>query len=137
MQIWLILIVLSGFSLIISGCSRDKTVTTKSGIKYTDLIEGSGTSADYGKTIIVNYIGTLPDGSEFDNTYKNGKTLEFKIGSNFYIKGLSEGVIGMKTGGKRNIIIPPELGYGADGAGSVVPGNSFLIFEVELVEVKY
>ncbi len=123
-------------SIIFCGCSNDKTKITVTGLKYTEVIEGTGTSAFKGNTVIINYIGTLPGGKEFDNTYKTGIPLEFKVGSDVIIKGLNEGILGMKPGGKRKLIIPPDLGYGPEGSGAKIQGNTFLLFDVELLEVK-
>ena len=132
----LFLIYIIGFFLVFQGCSKDKTVSTVTGLKYTEIAEGTGKSALKGNTVVVNFIGTLPDGTEIDNTYKTGIPLEFKINDGMVIKGLNEGVLGMKPGGKRKLIIPGDLGYGPEGAGSKIPGNSFLLFDVELLEVK-
>lgn len=132
----LILLIFVSFLAVFQGCSNDKTKTTVTGLKYTEIAEGSGKTALKGNIVIVNYIGTLPDGTEIDNSYKTGIPLQFKIGDGMVIKGLNEGVLGMKPGGKRKLIIPGDLGYGPEGSGSKIPGNTFLLFDVELVEVK-
>jgi FKBP-type peptidyl-prolyl cis-trans isomerase len=139
---WLVLAVLAlgGTQVACSGSTDDKTkegkfVTTRSGLKYQDLKPGIGKTAARGDTVLVHYTGWLKNGKKFDSSA--GKSpLEFKIGAPGIIEGWQEGVAGMKVGGKRKLIIPPELGYGADGAGDDIPPNAQLIFEVELLEVK-
>jgi FKBP-type peptidyl-prolyl cis-trans isomerase FkpA len=113
-----------------------KEVTTKSGLKYTDLKEGEGTAAKSGDTVEVHYTGWLTDGKKFDSSLDRKQPFSFKLGAGRVIKGWDEGVAGMKVGGKRKLTIPPELGYGAQGAGGVIPPNATLIFEVELLKIK-
>ena len=108
---------------------------TASGLSITDLKIGDGPEATAGQTVSVNYRGTLENGQEFDSSYKRGP-FEFPLGAGRVIKGWDEGVAGMKVGGKRKLVIPPELGYGSRGAGRVIPGNATLIFEVELLGIK-
>lgn len=104
-------------------------------LQTIDLTVGSGDAVKNGDSVKVNYIGTLADGSEFDNSYKRGAPLEFLVGGGQLIKGFDAGVIGMKKGGKRKIIIPPLLGYGPEGNPPVIPANATITFEVELVEI--
>ena len=111
-------------------------VTTSSGLKYVDLVEGAGASPMRGQMVTVHYTGTLEDGKKFDSSVDRGQPFVFQIGMGRVIKGWDEGVMTMKIGGKRKLIIPPQLGYGARGAGSVIPPNATLIFEVELLGVK-
>tara|TARA_Y100001970_G_scaffold288521_1_gene416059 strand:- start:10699 stop:11262 length:564 start_codon:yes stop_codon:yes gene_type:complete len=115
--------------------NETKTVTTISGLTLTDITIGEGEEAISGKTVSVNYVGKLESGEEFDSSYGRGP-FNFPLGAGRVIKGWEEGVEGMKIGGKRKLIIPPELGYGARGAGNVIPPNATLIFEIELLDVK-
>jgi peptidylprolyl isomerase len=117
------------------GGSQAKEVTTSSGLKYVDLVEGTGASPQPGKTVSVNYTGTLENGTKFDSSYDHGQPLEFQIGTGAVIKGWDEGLMTMKVGGKRKLIVPPRLGYGPRAQGNIPP-NSTLIFEVELLNVK-
>jgi peptidylprolyl isomerase len=114
----------------------DNAVTTPSGLKYIDVKEGAGVSPEKGKTVAVHYTGTLEDGTKFDSSRDRGRPFSFKIGVGQVIKGWDEGVMSMKVGGQRTLIIPPDLGYGARGAGGVIPPNATLIFDVELLDVK-
>ncbi len=112
-----------------------ETTVTSSGLSITDIILGDGDEATPGQTVSVNYRGTLQNGEEFDSSYGRGP-FSFPLGAGRVIKGWDEGVAGMRVGGKRKLIIPPELGYGSRGAGRVIPPNSTLIFEVELLEIS-
>jgi len=107
---------------------------TASGLRITDLVVGEGAEAVAGKTVVVNYRGSLSNGKEFDSSYGRGP-FRFPLGGSQVIKGWDEGVAGMKVGGKRKLVIPPDLGYGSRGAGGVIPPDATLIFEVELLEV--
>jgi peptidylprolyl isomerase len=117
------------------GGSQAKEVTTSSGLKYVDLVEGTGASPQPGKTVSVNYTGTLENGTKFDSSYDHGQPYEFQIGTGAVITGWDEGIMTMKVGGKRKLIVPPRLGYGPRAQGNIPP-NSTLIFEVELLNVK-
>src|SRR5579859_4192230 len=144
-RLWLTVVALAGLGVMLANTSpgsaqdkkeKKKVVTTKSGLKYEDLKEGTGAEAKKGDTVEVHYTGWLTDGKKFDSSLDRGKPFEFKLGAGMVIKGWDEGVAGMKVGGKRKLMIPPELGYGARGAGGVIPPNAELVFEVELLAIK-
>jgi peptidylprolyl isomerase len=109
---------------------------TPSGLQYIDLVEGTGDSPKPGARVTVHYTGTLENGTKFDSSVDRNEPFEFQIGVGRVIRGWDEGVMTMKVGGKRKLIIPSELGYGARGAGGVIPPNATLIFDVELLGVK-
>ena len=113
----------------------DKPQITDSGLQYTDLEVGTGAEASASQTVVVHYRGTLEDGSQFDASYDRGQPFSFPLGAGRVIKGWDEGVQGMKVGGKRKLVIPPDLAYGERGAGGVIPPNATLTFEVELLGV--
>ncbi len=110
--------------------------TTASGLKYSDLVVGTGPSPQRGQTVTVNYTGTLENGTKFDSSYDHGAPADFRIGVGAVIKGWDEGLMSMKVGGKRKLIIPASLGYGAMGRPPSITPNSTLVFEVELLGVK-
>lgn len=110
-------------------------VTTASGLAYVDEVVGDGASPVAGQNVSVHYTGTLKDGSKFDSSRDRNSPFSFKIGVGQVIKGWDEGVMSMKVGGRRILTIPSELGYGARGAGGVIPPNATLIFDVELLGV--
>jgi FKBP-type peptidyl-prolyl cis-trans isomerase len=112
-----------------------KEVTTSSGLQYIDLQVGTGATAQAGQTVTVHYSGWLESGNKFDSSIDRGQPFSFPLGAGRVIKGWDEGVLGMKVGGKRKLIIPSTLGYGARGAGGAIPPHATLIFEVELLGV--
>jgi FKBP-type peptidyl-prolyl cis-trans isomerase len=109
--------------------------TTASGLQYWDIVVGTGATAVPGKPVSVHYTGWLTSGVKFDSSLDHGKPFVFPLGEGQVIRGWDEGVAGMKAGGKRQLRIPPALGYGDSGAGGVIPPNATLIFDVELLEV--
>jgi peptidylprolyl isomerase len=140
------------FATLLAGCiatgapapveaqTEGKTMTYASGLKITDTKVGTGASPKTGQICVMHYTGWLyqngQKGAKFDSSVDRGQPFEFPIGKGEVIKGWDEGVATMKVGGKRTLIIPPDLGYGARGAGGVIPPHSTLMFEVELLAVK-
>jgi peptidylprolyl isomerase len=115
---------------------NENAITTASGLKYIEIEKGSGPKPQPGEVVAVNYRGTLEDGTEFDNSYDRGQPFSFAVGQGQVIAGWDEGIALMNEGGKAKLIIPPDLGYGEQGAGSSIPPNATLIFEVELVSIR-
>lgn len=105
-------------------------------LQIEDLQIGTGAEAKPGKSVSVHYTGTLTNGSKFDSSRDRNETFDFQLGAGMVIKGWDQGVAGMKVGGRRKLTVPPELGYGAGGYPPVIPPNSVLIFDIELVEVS-
>lgn len=123
-----------------ASAQQGKPMTTASGLQIIDVKEGTGASPKKGQTCVMHYTGWLYDngqkGKKFDSSVDRNEPFEFPIGQGHVIKGWDEGVSTMKVGGKRTLIIPPTLGYGARGAGGVIPPNATLMFDVELLAVK-
>jgi peptidylprolyl isomerase len=113
----------------------ENVVTTESGLQYVEIEAGDGASPQAGQQVVVHYTGTLEDGTKFDSSRDRNRPFTFKIGVGQVIKGWDEGVASMKVGGRRKLIIPPDLGYGSRGAGNVIPPNATLIFDVELLRI--
>ncbi|MGD1927351.1 MAG: FKBP-type peptidyl-prolyl cis-trans isomerase [Leptolyngbyaceae cyanobacterium] len=109
--------------------------TTESGLQYEDIVEGTGAMPQSGQRVTVHYTGTLEDGTKFDSSRDRNRPFSFTIGVGQVIKGWDEGVASMRVGGQRNLIIPPELGYGSRGAGGVIPPDATLLFDVELLRI--
>jgi peptidylprolyl isomerase len=119
--------------------TKGKTMTTASGLQMIDSVAGTGATPKPGQICVMHYTGWLYEdgkGKKFDSSVDRNEPFEFPIGQHKVIAGWDEGVASMKVGGKRTLIIPPELGYGARGAGGVIPPNATLIFDVELLDVK-
>ncbi|HKU60977.1 MAG TPA: FKBP-type peptidyl-prolyl cis-trans isomerase [Gemmatimonadales bacterium] len=116
----------------------DTTALTRmpSGLRYQDVSVGSGEEATAGRTAVVHYTGWLPDGKKFDSSRDRGEPFSFPLGAGQVIAGWDQGVAGMKVGGRRKLVIPPELGYGAAGAPPDIPPNATLVFDVELLGVQ-
>ena len=123
------------FAMADESPENPNTRTTETGLVIEDKVIGDGDEAVSGKTVTVNYTGTLVNGDQFDSSIGRAP-FSFPLGAGRVIKGWDEGVAGMKVGGKRILTIPPELGYGSRGAGNVIPANATLIFEVELLKVN-
>jgi hypothetical protein len=140
----LAIILVAGLVLFVAGywffnrsSGGGKEVTTTSGLKYTEVVEGTGPTPKRGQTVSVLYTGSLQNGTVFDSSAKHGgKPLDFALGTGPVIQGWHEGIATMKVGGKRQLTIPPKLGYGAAGRGEDIPPNATLLFDVELVGVK-
>ncbi|WP_342349566.1 FKBP-type peptidyl-prolyl cis-trans isomerase [uncultured Nitrospira sp.] len=133
---WIILLIIFVLNPLSGKAAEESMVTTPSGLQYVDLARGSGREAHAGETAIVHYTGTLTDGTKFDSSKDRNSPFSFRLGAGSVIKGWDEGVEGMNIGGIRKLIIPPQLGYGSRGAGSAVPPNATLIFEVELLDLR-
>jgi peptidylprolyl isomerase len=149
-RIFLFFAVLTVFGMTL-GCGADKKpaasasaptavtgsgTTTPSGLQYWDIVVGTGATAVSGSQVKVHYTGWLVSGEKFDSSLDRGEPFSFMLGAGQVIKGWDEGVAGMKVGGKRQLRIPPTLGYGAEGSGGVIPSNATLIFDVELLDVS-
>ncbi len=140
-MIALIIIVVAGIAGAIyyfnfyRGGATGNSVRTASGLKYIDEVVGTGASPAPGSSVTVHYTGTLENGTKFDSSVDRGTPYTFTIGLGAVIRGWDEGIMSMKEGGKRKLIIPPDLGYGAQGQGAIPP-NSTLLFDVELIKVE-
>ena len=119
-----------------ANISPTREIVTPSGVKYVDLRVGQGDEADSGRMVEVHYVGWLEDGTRFDSSRDHNRPLTFRLGAGDVLKGWDEGLPGMKVGGKRRLVIPPGLGFGKQGVGTVVPPNSVLFYEFELLGVR-
>jgi FKBP-type peptidyl-prolyl cis-trans isomerase FkpA len=133
---WIILLIVFVFNPLSGKAAEEAMVTSGSGLQYVDLVVGSGREAHAGETAVVHYTGTLTDGTKFDSSKDRNAPFSFRLGAGQVIKGWDEGVEGMKIGGIRKLVIPPQLGYGSQGAGSVIPPHATLNFEVELLDLR-
>lgn len=140
--VWLIVALWLGVPHAAAGPSEGQAsegagppVTTSSGLRYVDLVVGDGRKAEAGDTATVHYTGWLKDGTKFDSSVDRGEPFSFRVGGGMVIKGWDEGVSTMRKGGKRKLIIPPHLAYGARGVGNIIPPNATLTFVVELLDL--
>lgn len=133
---WIILLIMFVLKPLSGKAAEEGMVTTATGLQYVDLVVGSGREAHAGETAIVHYTGKLTDGTQFDSSKDHNKPFSFRLGAGQVIKGWDEGVEGMKIGGVRKLVIPSQLGYGSRGAGSAIPPNATLVFEVELLDLR-
>ena len=133
--VFILIVVSTPFSF-----AEQAIVVPGSGLKYQDLVVGTGATAEIGKVVVVHLSGWLDDngrkGVKFFSSYDRGKPVSFKLGTAKVLQGWNEGVAGMKVGGRRRLMIPANLGYGAKGAGAIVPPDANLIFDIELLEIK-
>ena len=120
------------------GAAVDSAALTKtaSGLQYQDVVVGTGPEAKAGQTAVVHYTGWLTGGTKFDSSRDRGQPFSFPLGGGQVIAGWDEGVAGMKVGGRRKLVIPPDLGYGAMGSPPVIPASATLVFDVELIGVE-
>ena len=122
--------------VMMTGVDEEDYVTTESGLKYFDILEGEGPMPETGQDVVVHYTGWLEDGTKFDSSVDRGQPFSFTLGTGMVIPGWDEGVASMKVGGKRQLVIPPELGYGETGSGGTIPPGATLIFDVELLTIQ-
>ena len=132
----LALLLIAGAAYYLYSRRGGSEITTASGLKYVDEVVGTGASPLPGKMVTVHYTGTLTDGTKFDSSRDRGQPFSFKIGVDPVIQGWVEGLMSMHVGGKRKLIVPGNLGYGATGNGPKIPPNATLLFDVELLDVK-
>ena len=142
----IVVLLLVGVAYLVWSAASNKSVgnlpdlsnmtTTASGLQYKDTLVGDGAEVTPGKTVSVHYTGWLQNGVKFDSSLDRGQPFSLNVGLGQVIAGWDEGLVGMKEGGKRLLVIPPELGYGAAGSPPVIPPNATLIFEVEVLEVN-
>ncbi len=125
----------NAIALVINKSTVTKTITTPSGLKYTVIKAGKGATPKKGQAVLVHYTGTLTNGKKFDSSRDRGQPFSFTVGQGQVIKGWDEALSGMKVGERRKLTIPPQLGYGASGAGADIPPNATLIFDVELLKI--
>ena len=133
------LIILAGVTILDStsqAVSLDNPTTTSSGLQYQEIVPGTGETPKKGQRVFVHYTGTLENGTKFDSSRDRGQPLDFVLGTGQVIAGWDEGISTMKKGGKRLLRIPANLAYGSRAVGGVIPANSVLIFDVELVDIK-
>ena len=127
---------LFAFAIVLAACSGDDAGTADGDLQISDLVVGTGDVAETGQTVSVHYTGWLDDGTKFDSSLDREEPLEFTLGAGQVIQGWEEGVAGMKVGGKRRLIIPPELAYKERGFANLIPPNATLTFEIELLAIQ-
>ncbi|MDF2629847.1 MAG: peptidylprolyl isomerase [Symbiobacteriaceae bacterium] len=127
---------LTGTSTPAPTLDPEKTQTTPTGLRYEDLDPGTGAQPQRGQTVACHYTGWLTNGKKFDSSRDRGRPFTFQLGLGRVIRGWDEAVLTMKVGGRRRLLVPPDLGYGARGAGGVIPPNAELIFEIELLDIQ-
>lgn len=133
-------IAIVSFIFVLEGCNsgkktEGKVVNKPSGLQYVDVVIGTGPEVQVGAQVSVHYTGWLEDKTKFDSSKDRGEPFSFVVGQGQVIKGWDEGLVGMKVGGTRKLVIPAQLGYGSNGAGGVIPPNATLIFEIELLKI--
>jgi len=133
---WILLLIMFVLKPLSGKAAEEAMVTVPSGLQYVDRVVGSGREAHAGETATVHYTGKLTNGTQFDSSKDRNQPFSFRLGAGHVIKGWDEGVEGMKIGGIRKLVIPPQLAYGSRGAGSAIPPNATLIFEVELLDLR-
>ncbi len=124
-------------SMTLAACGGGDSATSPSGggtLVIEDLVVGTGATAANGDTVTVHYLGSFTNGTKFDSSYDRGTPFSFRLGAGQVIAGFDQGVVGMRVGGKRRLTVPPSLGYGSAGFGTI-PGNTTLVFEVELLSI--
>ena len=131
-----LIIIFALFTAFEFSYAQSDTITTESGLKYIVVKEGKGKKAKVGQAVQVHYTGWLVDGKKFDSSRDRNEPIEFTLGEGQVIKGWDEGIALMRVGGKMRLIIPPELAYGSRAVGDIIPANSTLIFDVELLNIK-
>ena len=134
------IVIILMLSSLIGGCSKKENIggefTSPSGLRYTDIVVGTGESPLPGQIVTIHYTGTLLDGKKFDSSKDRMTPYSFTLGAGQTLAGWEEGVVTMKVGGKRRLIVPPNLAYGSTGVRNVIPPNATVVFEIDLLDVK-
>jgi peptidylprolyl isomerase len=133
-----VIVIIGAFAAVIYyNSTKDKSemITTETGLQYQDLTVGTGQEAKTGDTVTVHYVGTLEDGTKFDSSRDRNEPYQLTLGAGGVIDGWEEGLVGMRVGGLRKLVIPPALGYGDQAVGDVIPANATLVFEIELLSI--